>query len=445
MAEVFSASYPAPTTPVKLPIVESTPVTQDDSPGPPIYTKADPANVPIVGDSIQEESDSDDSDNSSAAEDGGEVETNTSSFTGKKSPPKGHKSKNRNKKQPPPKSGSNGLILPFPIVEHPVYPKGEVLQDVRYHLECQKLFSKNIEQLICQFLDMRNELEITRQELGQAKRDYWAERDAKLNAQMECEDLKDTLRRTENLLGQTQLELIQARDDKKAAEDRLAAAIRELTKVVEELEKTKRELREALRERDDANRRADSFKNDVTFCQRRIERLQFELAAANKGEDAANQRESRLTEMLYQVELQKARIEKEKDLEQRKCRDQTDIALGHEKTVREQKTTIKELKREIKRLKEQSGYLKKTGVSTVSTSSNAASANIPTLATLRSHGAVRESETIETVGEPTLFDANSADANGDVPIQRAEAAAPAGEETAPAEEREPEPLMEAQA
>lgn len=189
---------------------------------------------------------------------------------------------------------------------HPILPGGNVLLDVVTHLSCHKNLNLNIDVLMSQFKQMKADLDAAR--IGQAK----AER-ALIKEREEKEMWKGQAETLEKALKEALEDLAIVRGDLVATEERLRLSIIQLTETASKLESTRKELRLTVRERDLLARQLANVQRELEFYTARCLDLQVALDAANAGENAANDRNTRLTAMLYQIESSKAAIERIKD------------------------------------------------------------------------------------------------------------------------------------
>lgn len=230
-----------------------------------------------------------------------------------------------------------GFTLPPSEPMHPVLPSGEVWQDVRTHLKCQQIFSSNIERLLKEYMEMKKDLTSTRKKLSvteQNLRSVTRERDQYRGERDDALDdlnlANKNLERVKKDLEISQRDLVNARDQ-----------VRELGN---QLEKTKIELRATRREVIVQKEVNQEQERDIAFRKTRIDDLEVELHRANMGENAANDRNTELTKMLYHIEAEKALIERSKDAaEESKRRLESD--------VRDRDQTIADLKKRLQQKK----------------------------------------------------------------------------------------------
>lgn len=220
---------------------------------------------------------------------------------------------------------------------HPVLPSGEVWQDVRTHLKCQQIFSANIERLLKEYMDMKKDLTSTRKKLSQTEQNLRAVTRERDQYRGERDDALDDLNLANKNLERVKKDLEISQRDLGNARDQ----IRELGN---QLEKTKIELRATRREVIAQKEINQEQERELTFRKTRIDDLEVELHRANTGENAANDRNTELTKMLYHIEAEKALIERNKDsAEESKRRLESD--------VRDRDQSIADLKKRLQQKK----------------------------------------------------------------------------------------------
>ena len=184
---------------------------------------------------------------------------------------------------------------------HTIYPGGDLLDDVQTHVRCQEMFAMNVQRLITEFLSMKVDLAKARTDLRESQRKLWS-----------AESDRDKYKRSSD---QFEADLIEANKDLAETKKNLVDATTRLAEKIEQLTKAKEELKSLRRELQDAKRRITGLERDLEYHKDRVKSLEEELRKANNGENAANDRNTELTRLLYRVEGDKARIEREKDKE----------------------------------------------------------------------------------------------------------------------------------
>lgn len=189
---------------------------------------------------------------------------------------------------------------------HPVLPSGDVFHDVVTHLKCQEIFALNVQSLITQYLTMQVELDNARKETREYQRKLGIAERQREDYRRKWEDAKEDLKDTQERLERKKVEL-------EKTKNRLNEAVKELGETVEKLQKTKEELKQARRDLEALKREYEGLLKEMEFHHRRIRSLEADLTRANNGENAANDRNTDLTRMLYKVEADKSKLEREKD------------------------------------------------------------------------------------------------------------------------------------
>ena len=252
---------------------------------------------------------------------------------------------NRGHKIPPNRSRSpvkDGPVKILPVgpgkpiemprfeVPHPVYPSGDLLDDVQTHVRCQELFAMNVQRLITEFLTMKTDLAKARTDLRESQRKLW-------NAESDRDKYKRSSDQFEADLGEANKELAETKTALQDATKRLGEKIDQLNKAKEELKTLRREL-------SDAKRRITGLEQDLDYHRDRVKSLEEELRKANNGENAANDRNTELTRLLYRVEGDKARIEREKDKELDRANHIADQMARAEREISDLKEQLKKKK-----------------------------------------------------------------------------------------------------
>lgn len=247
-------------------------------------------------------------------------------------------------------SKSYGKIDLMPDNEHPVLPIGNMLIDIRNHLSCHSIFNKNVDTLLNRFLTMKNDLDASQATVARLEREVKKERSEK-------EGYKDEVQILTRALKETEAELDQTRSELSATQEKLRLSVIQLMDTAKRLEDVKTQLREAIRDRDEQRRKVKDKDMELEYCKKRITELEIALGLANKGENDANDRNVRLTHLLYEIEAQKATIERARDaaeLRIRELQDQLQAGNGHlELLVAKLRAEIVLLEQKIARLESQ--------------------------------------------------------------------------------------------
>lgn len=228
-----------------------------------------------------------------------------------------------------------GFTLPPPDAMHPVLPSGEVWQDVRTHLKCQQIFSANIERLLKEYMSMKTDLTNTRKKLSQTEQNLRHTTRERDQFRGERDDALDDL----NLANKN---LERVKKDLEVSQRDLTNTREQVRELGNQLEKTKIELRAVKREVIAQKEINQEQERELAFRKTRIDDLEVELHRANMGENAANDRNTELTKMLYHIEAEKALIERSKDAAEESRR-------RLESDVRDRDQTIAELNKRLKK------------------------------------------------------------------------------------------------
>lgn len=197
---------------------------------------------------------------------------------------------------------NGGVQLP----NHPVYPGGDIFYDIKNHLRCYSLFNANVEALLSQYSSMKIEWEKASVTISKLTRELNTERSMKESYYRQCEVLKTSLR-------QSQDDLLDVRRELVDTQNKLASSISQLAEIARRLEIARGELRTVTRERDELILKITDKDEEIKFLEARISELNISLELAVGAEREANDRNSRLTELLLQIERVKVTIERERD------------------------------------------------------------------------------------------------------------------------------------
>lgn len=207
---------------------------------------------------------------------------------------------------------------------HPSNPTGNITHDLRDHLPCHQNFNTNVEVILYRYKQLRKDYEDATYQLGKAQRDLRREVEEKESWKSRSKELEALLTEEQQAHAETREELARVQAELFETQLRLDSAIKQLADAVQKLEAARKALREMTRERDLLKLQVLDLERDLEYYKSRVTELQKAVDVANEGENCANDRNARLTVMLFQIEAQKAEIEREKDRAQSMIRNLRD-------------------------------------------------------------------------------------------------------------------------